>query len=116
MGFDEGGTGLVNPDRRKSIRLTCSVFIELRRQDAQWVGECGDISEGGLRCRSHEEPCDLFHEQDLVSFVAVLPVGRIEGTAKVVRVSQHSIALEFETVEPGTRELVRRYVMFPGRV
>ena len=104
------------PDRRRSIRSTCaiSVFIELRREDdTRWVGECADISEGGLRCRSHHEPCDVLRMGDRVSVLAVLPVGRIEGTALVVRVSQHSLAIELDQVRPEIRDLIRRYVQAP---
>lgn len=98
-------------ERRRSIRLACSVLIELQRGERRWVGVCGDISEGGVRCSSLEEPCDILKQGDEVRFLTILPVGRIEGTAGVLRVSTHSLALEFRLLEPGARDLVRRYVL-----
>lgn len=86
------------------------MLIEVRRGDLRWVGVCGDISEGGVRCSSLEEPCSLFKDGDEVTFLTLLPVGRIEGMAGVVRVSPHSMALEFRLLEQGSRNLVRRYV------
>ncbi len=87
------------------------MLIEVSRDDQlRWVGVCNDISEGGVRCASLQEPCNLFQEGDEVSFVTVLPVGRIEGRAGVVRVSGHSLALEFHLLGPELRERVRRYV------
>ena len=102
--------------RRDAFRLEIAVPLELQHGDRRVDTTTVDLSELGLRCRVSTRAAPRPEER--VSVGLRLPAGHelpAELPARVARAAAISpteveLGLSFETLEPGVRERLRRFV------